>query len=131
MRNGIFSKWNDEQVGKSHRVRALPLLLLSRKLVSTAFIYKLWEVIYNRDGGSVVPKNKVVSQTILKKNHQESAILALKFKIFSYLKKIRNLNFGAENKYKKSFFKGLIWHPSVEFGDLRIKETFGKVIYLT
>ena len=30
-----------------------------RKLVSTAFIYKLWEVIYNRDGGSVVPKNKV------------------------------------------------------------------------
>ena len=70
-----------------------------RKLVSTAFIYKLWEVIYNRDGGSVVPKKqsrKMVEKKTLhsntflksladnfeKKNHQESAILALKLKNF-------------------------------------------------
>ena len=50
---------------------------------------------------------KSLADNFEKKNHQESAILALKFKIFSYLKKIRNLNFGAENKYKKAFLKVL------------------------
>ena len=57
---------------------------------------------------------KSLADNFEKKNHQESAILALKFKFFSYLKKIRNLNFGAENKYKKAFFKGLIFGAKIQ-----------------